>query len=212
MNTDVTIQTNISELCDGNYRWSGLGSLRLSSGLVDGEVFVAATNGKALAVNSTMGRCPETQAIAVPAKIAKRGKTKKDKTLKLTNSTWSDGKSIEDAVSGNYPRIADAIPSSSGKLAGYTTVNVDVDLLSQMLLAVAKRGGEDGSRIVKLHIKDNDSPVLADKEDNFGVLMTCGLPRDMLNTDHFQLAAQRFVESDARLLTNTLLQDKVIED
>ena len=151
-NADVTIQTNISELCDSNYRWSGLGSLRLTNGLVDEEVFVAATNGKTLAVNSTMGRVPEGQAIALPQKIAKRGKTKKDKTLKLTNSTWSDGRSIEDAQAGNYPRIADAIPSSVG---GYTTVNVDVDLLSNMLLAVARRGGEDGSRIVRLHIKDN---------------------------------------------------------
>ena len=201
---DVTIQTNISELCDSSYRWSGLGSLRLTNAPVDGEVFVAATNGKALAVNSTMGQLPEGQAIAIPQKIAKRGKTKKDKTLKLTNSTWSDGKSIEDAEAGTYPRIADAIPSSA---AGYTTVNVDVDLLTNMLLAVAKRGGEDGSRIVKLHIKDNNSPVLADKEDNFGVLMTCGLPDHMLNTDGYQRSVERFKEADAKVEDRTKLQD-----
>ena len=149
-------------------------------------MFLTATNGKAMAITSELGHVPESQALAIPSKIADRGKTKRDKVVRLSGETWCDGKKIEDATPGLFPDISRAIPDRDS-LEGYHAVTINVDLLADLLNAVARRGGE---RHVNLMIKNNDSPVLVEEDGNIGVLMT-------MTRDKHRVSAQSFYEASS---------------
>jgi hypothetical protein len=204
-NPNVEIKTNLSKLTEGSSRFGGLKSIHAMQGDDEDTAILTATNGKAMAIVKSLGHIPSEQALAIPAKIADRGKTKADKSIKLDGETWSDGKKIEDAERGNFPNARDAV-ENSGTLDGYKTVVIDVDQLALLMDAVAHRSG---GRKVKLSIKDNNHQVIVHGDGNAGVLMTCTIDERKLNLDEYKETIGEFKRSWDRCHTPTQLQSKV---
>ena len=204
-NPNVEIKTNLSKLTEGSSRFGGLKSIHAMQGDDEDTAILTATNGKAMAIVKSLGHIPSEQALAIPAKIADRGKTKADKSIKLDGETWSDGKKIEDAERGNFPNARDVL-ETGGNLEGYKTVVIDVDQLSMLMDAVANRSGE---RKIKLSIKDNNSQVIVHGDGNSGVLMTCTIDERKLNLDEYSETVREFKRAWDRCHTPTQLQAKV---
>jgi len=204
-NPNVEIKTNISKLTDSSSRFSGLKSIHAMQGDEEDTAILTATNGKAMAITRNRGSMPSDQVLAIPAKLADRGKTKADKSINLNGETWSDGKKIEDAESGNFPTARNILDTGE-KLEGYKTVVIDVDQLALLMDAVANRAGD---RKVKLSIKDNDHQVIIHGDGNAGVLMTCSLSECKLNLDEYESTVGEFKRSWDRCLTPTQMQSKI---
>lgn len=204
-NPNVEIKTNISKITEASSRFAGLKSIHAMQGDDEDTAILTATNGRAMAITKSLGHIPSEQALAIPAKIADRGKTKADKSIKLNGETWSDGKKIEDAERGNFPNARDVV-ENGGTLDGYKTVLIDVDYLSLLMDAVAHRSG---GRKVKLSIKDNDHQVIVHGDGNAGVLMTCTIDKNKLNLDEYEETVGEFKRSWDRCHTPTQMQSKV---
>lgn len=179
--TNLEIRTNISEATDKDYdRYPGLAGLHAMNGVVDGQVFVAGSNGRVFAVNRTDGHITDGPRM-VPPKIAKRGATKRHVTVRQADDgTWDNGKAItktEVAPGGydyrTYPKIRESMLTPDPN-ESYNAIEVDADYLIALLNSVAERGAE--SRTVRLLVPSKPQErmfVDSVHNKNFGVLASC---------------------------------------
>lgn len=179
--TSFEIRTNISESTDKDCdRYPGLASLHAMNGVVDGQAFIAGSNGRVFAVNRTDGHITNGPRM-VPPKIAKRGSTKRDVTVEQAgDGTWNNGKAIAktEVAPGEYdyrlwPKIRESMLTPDPNTS-YNAIEVDADYLIALLNSVAERGAE--SRTVRLLVPSNPQErmfVDSAHNKNFGVLASC---------------------------------------
>jgi hypothetical protein len=178
--TKLEIRTNISEAVEkSDARYPGMAGIHAMDG-IDGQAYLAATNGRVFVVNKTDGHVEDGPRM-VPAKIAKRGSTKRDITVEqAADGTWNNGKSITktEVAPGEYdyrtyPKIHESMLTPDPNTS-YNAIEIDADYLIALINAVAERGAE--SRTVRLLVPSKPQErmfVDSSHNENFGVIASC---------------------------------------